>query len=82
MDYNSDNIPDELESINAARDIQSLYLYGISTQTDAFTSCTCKRRMFLLKCLIEDLYNDMPSFPEQEKQWEQQRLIDILKKET
>ena len=80
MDYNLENIPDELESINAARDIQSLYLYGISTQTDAFTSCTCKRRMFLLKCLIEDLYKELPDFPQQEKEWEQERIIQLLRK--
>lgn len=73
-------LPDELDSIDAAREIYNLYLYGASPNADGFTACTCKQRMFLLKCLIEDLYKQMPEFPEQEKQWEQQRLMDLLKK--
>lgn len=82
MDFNPDDsyIPDELDSITAARDIKNLYLFGSSPQSDGFTACTCKHRMFLLKCLIEDLYNKMPEFPQQEKEWEQQRLMDLLKK--
>lgn len=73
-------ISDEVDSIEVARDIKNLYHYATSPQTDGFTACTCKHRMFLLKCLIEDLYKKMPEFPEQEKQWEQQRLMDLLKK--
>jgi len=47
--------------------------------TDAFTQCTCKHRLYLLKCLVEDVYKELPEFPSQEKQWEQQRLINLLK---
>ena len=76
---NEDYIPDELDSITAAREIRNLYTYGVSPQADGFTTCTCKHRMFLLKCLIDDLYKQMPEFPTQEKEWEQQRLIQLLK---
>jgi hypothetical protein len=34
----------------------------------------------VLKCFIEDEYNSCPDFPEQEKEWEQVRLLEILKK--
>lgn len=70
---------DEVDSISAAREIRNLYLYGTNPQSDGFTACTCKHRMFLLKCLIEDLYKQMPEFPTQEKEWEQERLIQLLK---
>lgn len=71
---------DEVDSISAAREIHNLYLYGSSSQSDGFTQCTCKHRMYLLKCLIEDLYSQMPDFPTQEKEWEQERLIQLLKR--
>ena len=70
---------DEVDSISAAREIRNLYSYGTNPQSDGFTACTCKHRMFLLKCLIDDLYKQMPEFPTQEKEWEQQRLIQLLK---
>jgi hypothetical protein len=34
----------------------------------------------MLKCLIEDIYKELPEFPQQEKEWEQARLLEILKK--
>jgi hypothetical protein len=34
----------------------------------------------VLKCFIEDEYKLCPEFPEQEKEWEQVRLLEILKK--
>lgn len=78
MDDNNYNL-DEVDSISVAREIRNLYSYGTNPQSDGFTACTCKHRMFLLKCLIEDLYKQMPEFPTQEKEWEQQRLIQLLK---
>ena len=74
------NIPDETDAIEAAREIRRLYSMAVSPYTDGFTQCTCKRRMYLLKCLIEDLYQDLPEFPTQEKEWEQERLIQLLKR--
>lgn len=74
------NIPDETDSIAAAREIRRLYTMAANPYTDGFTQCTCKRRLYLLKCLIEDLYKDLPEFPTQEKEWEQERLIQLLKR--
>lgn len=51
-----------------------------NSYTDGFTQCTCKHQLYLLKCLIEDAYKDLPDFPNQEKEWEQQRLMELLKK--
>ena len=70
----------ELDSIEAASEIRRLYSHATNPRNDGFTQCTCKHRLFLLKCLIEDLYKDCPEFPTQEKEWEQQRLMELLKR--
>ena len=74
------NLPNELDSIEAAKEIRKLFSYASDSQNDGFTQCTCKHRLYLLKCLIEDLYNMCPDFPTQEKEWEQERLIQLLKR--
>lgn len=51
-----------------------------ANHSDPFTSCSCKRDLFLLKNLIEDLYKDLPEFPQQEEEWHQERLLELLKK--
>jgi hypothetical protein len=33
----------------------------------------------MLKCLLDDVYKTLPEFPQQEKEWEQVRLLEILK---
>ena len=74
------NITDETDAIDAAREIRRMHSMASSPHTDGFTQCTCKHRLYLLKCLIEDLYKDLPEFPQQEKEWEQERLIQLLKR--
>jgi hypothetical protein len=49
--------------------------------TNGFTACTCKQHLYLLKCLLEDIYKDLPDFPHQEEEWEKTRLMEILKNE-
>lgn len=51
-----------------------------SQYTDGFTQCACKHQLYVLKCFIDDTYQDLPEFPHQEKEWEQERLMEILKK--
>lgn len=65
----------------AADHLKHIAKKAMHPSTDAFTQCTCKQQMFLIKCLIEDLYNQMPEFPQQEKEWEQERLLQLLKRE-
>ena len=74
------NIPDETDAIDAAREIRRLYSMAASPYTDGFTQCTCKHELYLLKCLIQDLYKDLPEFPQQEKEWEQHRIMELLKR--
>ena len=63
-----------------AQFIQKLAGICRSPYTDGFTQCTCKHQLYLLKCLLEDAYKDLPDFPTQEREWEQQRLMELLKK--
>lgn len=49
-----------------------------SPYNDGFTAAELKHELYEIKCLIEDLYQDLPTFVG-EDQWEKQRLIQKLK---
>lgn len=71
-------LPDELVTQDAATQIRKLAEFINDPLTNGFSACTCKQHLYLLKCLIEDIYKDLPDFPQQEKEWEQTRLMEIL----
>lgn len=48
-------------------------------RNDGWTSRTCKHQLFQLKCLLDDAYKQLPYFVGEE-QWEQERLIEVLKR--
>lgn len=52
-----------------------------SPYNDGWTSAACKKELYLLKCWLEDEYARLPTFFE-EKQWEQERLVEVLKKDS
>ena len=49
-----------------------------SPYNDGWTSSACKQELYMLKCWLEDEYNQLPHFVGEEK-WEQERLIEKLK---
>jgi hypothetical protein len=49
-----------------------------SPYNDGWTSSACKKDLYLLKCWLEDEYNQLPNFVGEEK-WAQERLIEKLK---
>ena len=59
--------------------IQKLIIEINSPYNDGWTSRDCKKTLYQLKCFIEDQYKSLPNFSGEEK-WEQERIIDILKK--
>ena len=67
-------------TIDVARYINQLARTANDPHNDGFTQCSCKHDLYMLKCLIEDLYKDLPEFPQQEQEWEQFRLMEILKR--
>ena len=50
-----------------------------SPYNDGFTGRACKQELYLLKCWLNDEYDNLPTFSGEEK-WEQERLIKILKR--
>ena len=51
-----------------------------SPYNDGFTACCCKQDLYQIKCFIEDNWDDLPEFPKEERLWEQQRIIQRLKR--
>jgi hypothetical protein len=50
-----------------------------SPYNDGFIQMSCKQELYQLKCWLDDEYKRLPTFAGEEK-WEQDRLINILKK--
>jgi hypothetical protein len=50
-----------------------------SPYNDGWTQSSCKHELYMLKCWLEDEYKSLPTFAGEEE-WEQQRLVEILKK--
>lgn len=51
-----------------------------SAYNDGWTQMSCKHQLYQLKCFLDDVYPTLPEFVGENK-WEQQRLVDILKKQ-
>ena len=65
---------------NAARVAIGASLIEIrSPYNDGWTSAACKKELYQFECWLDDEYKRLPTFSE-ENQWEQERLIDTLKK--
>ena len=68
--------PDLFKAQNA---IQKTLVEISSPFNDGFTASYCKKDLYLLKCWLEDQYNQLPKFSGEEE-WEQERIIELLKK--
>lgn len=51
-----------------------------SPYNDGWTSSSCKQELYMLKCWLETEYSKLPTFAGEEL-WEQERVIEILRKE-
>ena len=47
---------------------------------DGFSQSHCKEKLYVLKCWLEAEYSRLPTFAGEE-QWEQERIVKILKDE-
>lgn len=59
--------------------LRSMMVEIRSPYNDGFSACYCKQDLYQIKCFIEDNWKDLPQFPDQEREWEQQRLVQKLK---
>ena len=50
-----------------------------SPYNDGYTQMSCKQELYMLKCWLNDEYDNLPTFVGEEL-WEQERLIKILKR--
>lgn len=73
MDNKEKTFYEEIDRSGISNELYRLFREGASSYTDGFTSCHYKHQLFLFKCLIDELYNGMPSFPDQEREWEEER---------
>jgi len=83
LDYYDDDSQTDLtkaDTIEIARYINKLAVYARSPHTDGFSACSCKHDLYMLKCLLEDVYKTLPEFPQQEQEWEKERLLQLLKR--
>lgn len=69
-DWNTSDVYQEIRKLSVAvRD----------PRNDGWTASGCKHELYQLKCFIDDIYRDLPTFVGEE-QWEQQRLVVIMKR--
>lgn len=61
------------------RQLRSMASEIRSVNNDGWTACHCKQELWQVKCWLDDTYANLPSFPDQEREWEQRRLIQKLK---
>ena len=52
-----------------------------SPYNDGFSSMYCKKDLWLLKCWLNESYDDLPRFSGEED-WEKERVMNILKKQS
>ena len=69
-DWNTSDVYQEIRRLSSA--VQD-------PRNDGWTASGCKHELYQLKCFIDDIYRDLPTFVGEE-QWEQQRLVDIMKR--
>lgn len=51
-----------------------------SPYNDGYVQSHCKHELYMLKCWLDDEYAKLPKFTGEE-QWEQDRIVQILKNE-
>ena len=49
-----------------------------SAYNDGYTQMSCKHELYMLKCWLDDQYDQLPTFAGEER-WEQDRVLQILK---
>lgn len=73
MGFRKPALQDAYDSIRISMyEIQSPY-------NDGFLQSACKKELYQLKCYLDDVYAKLPTFVGEDK-WEQDRVVDILKR--
>jgi hypothetical protein len=59
--------------------LRRLYIEASSPYNDGWTASTCKYELYQVKCLIEDIYQKLPTFAGEEE-WKKERVAELLKR--
>jgi hypothetical protein len=70
--------PKTKEGADAVHNLRQIVSQIHSPYNDGYMSAHYKRELFILKHLIDQMYQNAPTFTT-EKEWEQELLIDKLK---
>jgi hypothetical protein len=49
-----------------------------SGYNDGWTASSCKHELYRVKCYLDDVYKQLPSFSD-EAEWEKERVAELLK---
>ena len=62
-----------------ATQLHRMALEASDPRNDGWTACGCKKEIYQVKCLIEDIYQKLPTFVGEEE-WEKERVAELLKR--
>jgi hypothetical protein len=62
-----------------ATQLHRMALEANDPRNDGWTARGCKQELYQLKCLIEDIYQKLPTFVGEEE-WEKERVAELLKR--
>jgi hypothetical protein len=62
-----------------ANQLHRMGIEASSPYNDGWTASTCKHELYQVKCLIEDIYQKLPTFASEEE-WEKERVAELLKR--
>lgn len=61
------------------RQISICYSEASNFRNDGYVTVGCKKDLYTIKCFLDNLYEQLPKTG-QEETWEQERVVQILKK--
>jgi hypothetical protein len=70
-----------LKRTNADEIISLLRILASETRSvynDGWTASSCKHELYRVKCYLDDVYKQLPSFSD-EAEWEKERVAELLK---
>jgi hypothetical protein len=62
-----------------ATQLHRMALAASDPRNDGWTASGCKKELYQVKCLIADIYKQLPTFVGEEE-WEKERVAELLKR--
>jgi len=65
---------------NITTQIQRMAREVSDPRNDGWTASGCTKELYQVKCLLEDIYQKLPTF-QGEEEWEKERVAELLKRQ-